>query len=76
MCARESLIKGEFPMSNKEYRMSKEGVLSIFLILKKSERSDSTLQYSTVLVHRSPLLGDSIFCGSLFPVPMLQRGNV
>jgi len=40
--------------------MSKEGVLPISLILKKSERSDSTLQYSAVPC--------SIFCGSLFSV--------
>jgi len=76
MCARESLIKGEFPMSNKEYRMSKEGVLSILSILKKSERSDPTLRHSAVLVHRSPLLGDSIFCGSLFPVFSFPRWSM
>jgi len=44
-------------MSNHEYRMSKEGILSI-LKLKKIERSDSILRHSIFDILR--------FCGSLF----------
>ena len=46
--------------------MSKEGVISISSILKKLERSDSTLRYSAVPCW--------IFCGSLFPFPCCSVG--
>ncbi len=45
-------IKKEYRISNHEYRMSKEGILSIFI--KKAERSDSILRNSAV--HHSAVL--------------------
>ena len=38
-------------ISNIEYRMSKEGILSI--LSKKIKRSDSTLRQSSVVIHHS-----------------------
>jgi hypothetical protein len=49
------LLKTEYRISNHEYRMSKECILSI--LFKKNEQSETTLRHSAVRY--------SIFCGSL-----------
>ena len=41
-------VKSEYRITNIESRMSKEGILAIYFIKIKIERSETTLRYSTV----------------------------